>query len=136
MTRRSASPGPGSHRGPSPGRSASRTGRSTTGCARRGSSSAVGTGCARSIEPRRRRRHFKAYDARGRDRQRLVDTFPGLIRSRHITFAPRLAHQAEMNRALNSYRREVLDDGSVGAALAVALFLAVTTTPRVVPRIG
>jgi hypothetical protein len=75
------------------------------------------------------RRHFKLYEGVGRERQRLVDPFPQLMRDGSFSFAPGLAHQDSMLRALAGYRREVLDDGVVGNELAIALFLAIGHRP-------
>jgi hypothetical protein len=76
-----------------------------------------------------RRRPFKLYDGLGRERQKLVDPFPAMMLDGSFSFAPGLAHQEAMLKALANYRREVLDDGVVGNELAVALFLALRTPP-------
>jgi hypothetical protein len=62
-------------------------------------------------------------------------TFPAMIRDGSFSFAPNLAHQEAMTKALISYRREIGDDGVIGSELAVALFLAVGHGPAIVPKV-
>jgi hypothetical protein len=76
-----------------------------------------------------RRRPFKLYEGHGRERQKLVDPFPAMMLDGSFSFAPGLAHQEAMLKALANYRREVLDDGIVGNELAIALFLALRPPP-------
>ena len=76
-----------------------------------------------------RRRHYQLYAGLGRERQKLVDPFPPMMLHGTFSFAPGLAHQEAMLKALAGYRREVLDDGIVGNELAIALFLAVGYRP-------
>jgi hypothetical protein len=83
----------------------------------------------------RGKRHFRLYEATGRDRQALVDPFPAMIRDGTFSFARDLAHQDAMTKALVSYRREIADDGVIGSELAVALFLAVGHRPVPRPKI-
>ena len=71
-----------------------------------------------------RNRNFKLYEGLGRERQKLVDPFPAMMLDASFSFAPGLAHQEAMLKALASYRREVQDDGVAGNELATALFLA------------
>lgn len=82
-----------------------------------------------------RDRRFRLYEGLGRERQKLVDPFPAMMRDGSFSFAPDLAHQDAMLKALAAYRREVLDDGVVGNELAVALFLAVGHRPTPTARI-
>jgi hypothetical protein len=83
----------------------------------------------------RGRRHFKLYEGTGRERQRLVDPFPAMMINGSFRFAPNLAHQDAMLKALASYRKEVVEDGIVGSELVVGLFLATSHQPAVPPQV-
>ncbi len=78
----------------------------------------------------RGKRNFRLYEGLGRERQKLVDPFPAMMLEGSFSFAPGLAHQEAMLKALAGYRREVQDDGVAGNELATALFLAVSHRPR------
>jgi hypothetical protein len=82
-----------------------------------------------------RSRHFKLYEPAGRERQKLVDPVPAMVRDGTFTFAPDLPHQDAMTKALVGYQREVKDDGVIGSELAVALFLALSHRPIPVARV-
>lgn len=69
------------------------------------------------------------YAGRGLERQALVDTLLIAIEEGRFHFAPGLAEQDAMNRALLAFRRQVRDDGVVGTELVVALLLALTAPP-------
>jgi hypothetical protein len=81
------------------------------------------------------RRGWRLVTARGLERQALVDRLVLAIHHDRLRFAPALAEQDVMTRALAGYRREVRDDGQVGSELVVALCLALIE-PRIArPRI-
>ena len=48
----------------------------------------------------RRNRNFELYEGLGRERQKLVDPFPAMMIDGTFSFAPRLAHQDAMLKAL------------------------------------
>lgn len=64
------------------------------------------------------------YTGRGIERQALVDTLLVAVHQDRFHFAPRLAEQEAMSKAIVSYRREVREDGVIGSELVVALLLA------------
>lgn len=69
------------------------------------------------------------YAAKGVERQRLVDTLLVAIHEERFHFAPGLAEQEAMTRALTSYHRQVKADGEIGSELVVALLLACIPPP-------
>lgn len=72
---------------------------------------------------------FQLYGGRGQERQALVDELIVAIEHDRFHFAPRLAEQEAMSKALVSYRREVKEDGVIGSELIVALLLAIRQIP-------
>lgn len=80
------------------------------------------------------RRGWKLYEARGRDRQALVDALLVAQSEQRVSItAP--SNTDAMRKALLSYRRVVGEDGAVGAELVVALALAVLGKSLGRPRI-
>ncbi len=74
-------------------------------------------------------RHWRLYAGRGIERQALVDELLVAVQEDRFRFAPGLAEQEAMTKALASYRRQVRDDGVIGSELVVALLLALMPTP-------
>lgn len=70
------------------------------------------------------------YRGRGVERQALVDGLLVAVERDLFRFAPGLAEQEAMSKALVAHRRHVRDDGDIGAPLVVALLLAVIPPPR------
>lgn len=70
------------------------------------------------------------FSARGIERQALVDGLVVAVQDGSFHFAPGLSDQDSMNRALRAFRRQVGDDGIIGAELVVALTLALTSPPQ------
>ena len=68
--------------------------------------------------------HWQLYAGRGLERQALVDELLVAVQESRFHFAPGLAEQAAMSKALLSYRRQVREDGLIGSELVVALLLA------------
>ncbi len=78
--------------------------------------------------------HWSLYAGRGLERQALVDELLVAIEEDRFRFAPRLAEQDAMSKALTGYRRVVRDDGLIGSELVVALLLAIIPpVPEVEP---
>jgi len=75
--------------------------------------------------------HWQLYAGRGLERQALVDTLLVAIQEGRFHFAPGLAEQAAMSKALAGYRRQVREDGLIGSELVVALLLALIPPPPV-----
>jgi hypothetical protein len=69
------------------------------------------------------------YGGRGTERQALVDRLLVAVHEGKFHFAPNLAEQAPMTKALQGYRRQVREDGVVGSELVVALLLALLPAP-------
>jgi hypothetical protein len=69
--------------------------------------------------------HWQLYTGHGLDRQALVDDLLVATQQGRFHFAPALAEQEAMNKALLSFRRQVREDGLIGSELVVALLLAV-----------
>jgi hypothetical protein len=76
---------------------------------------------------------WQLYAGRGVERQQLVDGLLVAIHERRFHFGAGLAEQEAMNKALQSYRREVRLDGEIGGELVVALLLALLP-PRYTPN--
>ena len=72
------------------------------------------------------------YAGRGLERQALVDELLVAIEEGRFHFAPGLAEQDAMTRALLGYRRQVRDDGVIGSEVVVALLLALIPPPPVI----
>jgi hypothetical protein len=72
---------------------------------------------------------WQLYAGRGVERQALVDRLLVAIHAGVFHFAPALPEQAAMSKALQTYRRQVHDDGIVGSELVVALLLALIPPP-------
>ena len=70
------------------------------------------------------------YSGRGIERQALVDELLVAMQEDRFHFAPGLAEQAAMSKALLSYRRQVREDGLIGSELVVALLLALIPPPE------
>lgn len=68
--------------------------------------------------------HWALYSGRGLERQALVDELLVATQEGRFHFAPGLAVQDAMTRALLGYHRQVREDGVVGSELVVALLLA------------
>jgi hypothetical protein len=83
---------------------------------------------------RYRRRGWTLYEARGRDRQELVNALLVAQSEGRIAIAP-TSHADAMKKALLGYRRTVGEDGAIGAELVVALALAVVGRRPSVPRV-
>ena len=73
--------------------------------------------------------HWQLYAGRGFDRQALVDELLVAMQEGRFHFAPGLAEQAAMSKALLSYRRQVREDGVIGSEIVVALLLALIPPP-------
>ena len=69
--------------------------------------------------------HWQLYAGRGIERQTLVDELLVAIQHNRFHFAPGLAEQPAMSKAMVGYRRQVKEDGLIGSELVVALLLAV-----------
>ncbi len=67
---------------------------------------------------------WQLYTGRGVERQALVDRLLVAIHQDTFRFAPALAEQEAMSKALTSYRRTVREDGVIGGELVTALLLA------------
>lgn len=78
---------------------------------------------------RRPRRQWRLYEARGLERQALVDTLLVAVEEDRFRFAAGLEEQPAMTEALMRYRRQVRDDGYIGSELVVALLLALIRRP-------
>jgi hypothetical protein len=70
-------------------------------------------------------KRWTLFQGRGIERQSLVDELLVVVAERRLRFAPGLAEQEAMNKALVSYRRQVRDDGLIGSELVTALCLAI-----------
>lgn len=70
------------------------------------------------------------YAGRGAERQALVDELLVAMQEERFHFAPGLAEQEALGKALVGYRRQVRDDGVIGAELVVALLLALIPPPE------
>ena len=70
------------------------------------------------------RKRWQLYSGRGLERQALVDELLVAMQEERFHFAPGLAEQGAMSKALLSYRRQVREDGLIGSELVVALLLA------------
>lgn len=70
--------------------------------------------------------HWQLYLGRGLERQALVDELLVAIQEGRFHFAPALAEQPAMSKAMVSYRRQIKEDGLIGSELVVALLLAMT----------
>jgi hypothetical protein len=75
--------------------------------------------------------HWQLYTGRGLERQALVDELLVAIQQDRFHFAPGLAEQEAMSKALQGYRRQVREDGAIGSELVVALLLALIPPPPV-----
>jgi hypothetical protein len=75
--------------------------------------------------------HWMLYSGRGIERQALVDELLVAMEEERFHFAPALAEQEAMSRALLGYRRQVREDGLIGSELVVALLLALIPPPPV-----
>jgi len=75
--------------------------------------------------------HWRLYSGRGAERQALVDRLLVAIHQDTFRFAPGLAEQESMSKALVGYRRAVKEDGLIGSELVVALLLALIPPPPV-----
>ena len=75
----------------------------------------------------RHRPHVSLFEKRGRDRQALVDALLVAEQERRIHLDAGSPHADAMRNALLGYRRQVGEDGVVGAELVVALALAAVT---------
>jgi hypothetical protein len=73
--------------------------------------------------------HWQLYAGRGLERQALVDELLVAIQEDRFHFAPGLAEQVAMSKALQGYRRQVGEDGLIGSELVVALLLALIPPP-------
>jgi hypothetical protein len=82
------------------------------------------------LGPPRDKHHWTLYTGRGFERQALVDELLVAMQQERFHFAPRLAEQEAMGKALQSYRRQVREDGVIGSELVVALLLAIIPPPR------
>ena len=69
--------------------------------------------------------HWQLYAGHGVERQALVDALLVAIEEGRFHFAPGLADQESMSKALLGYRRQVREDGLIGSELVVALLLGV-----------
>jgi len=76
--------------------------------------------------------HWQLYQGRGLERQALVDELLVAVEEDRFHFAPDLAEQEAMSKALLGYRRQVRDDGYIGSELVVALLLALIPPPPVI----
>jgi hypothetical protein len=76
--------------------------------------------------------HWQLYQGRGLERQALVDELLVAVEEDRFHFAPDLAEQEAMSKALLGYRRQVRDDGFIGSELVVALLLALIPPPPVI----
>jgi hypothetical protein len=72
----------------------------------------------------------RLYSGRGQERQALVDGLLVAMHENRFHFAPGLAEQPAMSKALLSYRRQVREDGLIGSELVVALLLAIVPPPE------
>lgn len=70
---------------------------------------------------------WQLYTGRGLERQALVDELLVATQEGRFHFAPKLAEQDPMTKALLGYHRQVREDGVVGSELVVALLLALIT---------
>lgn len=77
--------------------------------------------------------HWQLYAGRGVERQALVDALLVAVEEGRFHFAPGLADQDAMSKALLGYRRQVREDGQIGSELVVALLLALIV-PEPVPE--
>jgi hypothetical protein len=84
----------------------------------------------------RPRRNWRLYSGRGLERQALVDELVVAIQEDRFHFAPDLALQAVLDKALLSYRRQVREDGQIGSEVVVALLLALIPPPPRPPRMS
>lgn len=75
------------------------------------------------------RNHWQLYSGRGLERQALVDELVIAIQEGRFHFAPALAEQPAMSKAMVGYRRQVKEDGLIGSELVVALLLAIRPLP-------
>lgn len=75
------------------------------------------------------RDQWQLYTGRGIERQALVDPLLVAIQEGRFHFAPALAEQDAMTKALLNFRRQVGDDGLIGSELVVALLLAIIPPP-------
>jgi hypothetical protein len=75
--------------------------------------------------------HWQLYAGRGLERQALVDELLVAVQEGRFHFAPALAEQDAMSKALQGYRRQVREDGVIGGELVVALLLALIPPPPV-----
>jgi len=80
------------------------------------------------------RRGWRLYEKHGRDRQELVNALLVAEQEQRILIRPG-NHGDAMRKALLGYRREVGDDGSIGAELVVALALAVVWRRPIAPKV-
>jgi hypothetical protein len=74
--------------------------------------------------------HWALYAGRGLERQSLVDELLVAMQEGRFHFAPGLAEQEAMSKALLGYRRQVREDGLIGSELVVALLLALIPPPE------
>src|ERR1035437_9717161 len=82
------------------------------------------------LGPPRDKHHWTLYTGRGFERQALVDELLVARQQERFDFAPRLAEQEAMGKALQRYGRQVREDGVIGSELVVALLLAIIPPPR------
>jgi len=73
---------------------------------------------------------WQLYIGRGIERQQLVDELLVAMQEDRFHFAPGLAEQEAMTKALLGYRRQVREDGLIGSELVVALLLAIMPPPE------
>ena len=73
--------------------------------------------------------HWSLYTGRGLERQALVDELLVAVEEDRFHFAPALAEQEAMSKALVGYHRQVREDGLIGSELVVALLLACIPPP-------
>lgn len=78
---------------------------------------------------------WRLYSGRGIERQALVDRLLVAVHEGRFHFAPGLAEQEAMSKALLGYRRQVREDGLIGSELVVALLLALIPPPAVEPSV-
>jgi hypothetical protein len=95
----------------------------------------VGGALWQALGPPKDRKRWQLYAGRGIERQALVDRLLVAVHQGTLHFAPRLADQEAMSKAIVSYRREVQADGVIGSELVVALLLALIPSPRPAPTI-
>ena len=94
----------------------------------------VGGALWQALGPPKDAKRWTLYSGRGVERQALVNGLLVAIFDGLFHFAPGLAEQAAMSKAIVSYRREVQADGAIGSELVVALLLALIPPPRVYVR--